>query len=675
MRYGKLCGGDQSTRPGKVDNLNSLGDTLRQFSRRNELALIYNEKLIDLGPLGLLALTIGDTAYVPIPAQLHGYARWHDETGAVHDRFDVCMRQVPRAALSEAAELQRVKVGSAVPSVQGRVAWFATQICDEFRVAPTAAASIGDALVLLVFAGVVGPAMFRIVDVAANRVVYEETAAALCARLNMNPPPYAREAIESPLLVAGGSGHVFLNLAYSYILLTFTDGSLRAHPTISTKEASGAVFSRNFFFSDHFNSSTYQMASLASAGPSYCYQPKYKSKAHQSMAAAAGRDLFAVGHQGGRVELLDGEGVFITALRPYPRAPGNEQLELSLSYSGNFLGAAGWSGSHVVDIGASTVAAFDYPDRGIDFDRTQFVAEVLYRPDFTITDNGLYTLSHTVLVHTRFSELAWSPVLMPGRQTVNKHPAYEKVLSSLRKPSLALQPGRGRAPGNSFMYGEPALPADTPWPDHEGQPMMLLCQIDLADAAELSPQSLLPQQGRLLFFVSVDGEGEILEDDELNPAATRVLWLPRAAAAVGGATGPGLPAKPIRLAKDPSELPQPDAAVVQAQLFSDDELEEYRSYLETQLPDGLSDGNRLGGYPHNLQSNNLEALAEHAITGDYPADDLNGWTTAARWHMLLQLESDEFMWGTDSGILYFMIHDDDLRRQDFSRVVRLCAGL
>jgi uncharacterized protein YwqG len=638
------------------------------------VALIYNEKLIDLGPLGLFALTIGDTFYVPLPAQLHGYARWHDEAGAEHDRFDVCMRQVPRALLTQAADLERVKVGSAVASVKGRVAWFATQISDDFCVAPTAAASIGDGLVLLVFAGAVGPAMFRIVDVAANRVVYEETAAALCARLKLKPPPYARDAIESPLLVAGGSGHVFLSLAYSYILLTFANGSLHAHPTISTKEASGAVFSRHFFFSDHFNSSTYQMTSLASAGSSHSYQPKYKSKAHQSRAAAAGRDVFVIGHEGGTVELLDGEGAFITALRPHPRAPGNEQQALSLSYSGNFLGVAGWSGSRVVDIGASTVAAFDYPDRSIDIDRTQFVAEVRYRPDFAITDNGLYTLSHKALVHTRFNELAWSPVMRPGRQTVNKHPAYEKVLASLRKPSLSMEPGRGRAPGNSFMYGEPALPADTPWPEHEGQPMMMLCQIDLADAAELSPQSLLPQQGRLLFFVSVDGEGELLIDDELNPAATRVLWLPRAAAA-GSAAGPGLPAKPIRLAKDPSELPQPDAAIVQAQLFSDDELEEYRSYLETHLPDGLSDGNRLGGYPHNLQSNNLEALAEHAITGDYPADDLNGWTTAARWHLLLQLDSDEFMWGTDSGILYFMIHDDDLRRQDFSRVVRLCEGL
>lgn len=641
------------------------------------MALIYNEKLIDLGPLGLLALTIGDTVSLPLPAQRHGYASWHDETAAVHDRFQVCMRQVPRAILAEAAELQRVRLGSAVPSVKGRVAWFVTQLSDDFFVAPTDAASLGNGLVLLVFGGLVGPAMLRIADIANQRVVYEETAAALCARLGMNPPPYARAAIESPLLVASGSGHVFLNLAYRYILLKFENGSLHADGAIDIKEAGRAVFSRNFIFCDQNNASTYQLIALVPAGPALRYQPKYKSKAYQPVAAAAGIDRFALAHQGGTVELVDGEGALITALRPNPRAPGNEQLALTLSFSGNFLGVAGWSGAQVVDIGSSKVAAFDCPERGIDIDRSRFSPEVMYRPDFAVTDAGLYTLSHQALVHTAFSELAWSPVTVPGRQRAKKNPAYAKVLSSFLKPALALATDHAGKPGNSFMYGEPALPADSPWPEHAGLPMLMLCQIDLSDAAQLLPQNALPQEGRLLFFVSVDAEGALLEDDEMNPAAVRVLWLPRTGAdgAASGSNGPSLAVKPIRLVTDPGALPQPDAALVQAQLFSDDELEEYRSYFEEQLPDGLSDGNRLGGYPHNLQSNELEAQAAHAMTGHYPACDLNGWTTAARWRLLLQLDSDEFMWGTDSGILYFMIHEDDLQRRDFSRVVRLCAGL
>lgn len=641
------------------------------------MALIYNEKLIDLGPLGLLALTIGDTAYLPLPAQVHGYACWHDERGGVHDRFQICTRLVPRAQLTAAADLQRIKLGSAVPSVKGRVDWFAKQISDDFYVAPTDAASMGNGLALLVFAGVVGPALLRIIDIAANRVIYEEAAADLCARLKLNPPPYARDAIESPMLVACGSGHAFLCVAYIYLLLKFENGSLQLSPAVNTKEACRAALSSQLFFHGENNSSHYQLVSLDSNGASRSYQPKYNSKAYQPIAAAAGIDCFAIAHQGGTVELVGGDGSLINVFRPNPRAPGNEQLDISLSYSGNFLAAAGWSGGRLIDVGSNKVAAFDYPQQAIDIDRMQFSPELRYRPDWLVTDAGVYTLLHKALVRTRFGELEWSPVISPGRRSAKKNPAYAKVLAGFLKPALSLEPDRSEAAGNSFMYGTPVLPADISWPEHAGQPMLLLCQIDLADAALLLNQESLPRDGRLLFFVSVDEEGELLEDGEFSPAAIRVLWLPRAPAAEAGmgSGGPGLPVKPVRLVMNLSELPQPDSATVQAQLFSDDELEEYRSYFEKQLPDGLSDGNRLGGYPHNLQSNNLEALAEHALTGNYPAHDLNGWTTAARWRLLLQLDSDEFMWGTDCGILYFMIHDDDLQRRDFSRVVGMCAGL
>ena len=47
-----------------------------------------------------------------------------------------------------------------------------------------------------------------------------------------------------------------------------------------------------------------------------------------------------------------------------------------------------------------------------------------------------------------------------------------------------------------------------------------------------------------------------------------------------------------------------------------------------------------------------------------------------RWRLLLQLDSDDvFMWGTDSGTLYFMIEEEALAAGDFSRVVALTQGL
>ena len=45
------------------------------------------------------------------------------------------------------------------------------------------------------------------------------------------------------------------------------------------------------------------------------------------------------------------------------------------------------------------------------------------------------------------------------------------------------------------------------------------------------------------------------------------------------------------------------------------------------------------------------------------------------WRLLLQLNSDDtVMWGTDSGLLYVLIHEEDLAARDFSRTVFLTQG-
>jgi uncharacterized protein YwqG len=53
-----------------------------------------------------------------------------------------------------------------------------------------------------------------------------------------------------------------------------------------------------------------------------------------------------------------------------------------------------------------------------------------------------------------------------------------------------------------------------------------------------------------------------------------------------------------------------------------------------------------------------------------------GYAHIHRSRILLQLDSDDsFMWCVDSGMLFFLIHDDDLTRGDFSRVVSVCEVL
>ena len=654
------------------------------------MTLIYTEELVDIGPNGLLALPLDSTSYFPLPAHLYGYAFWHGPSGANHDRFNICSRRLPRAMFDEALEHQYAKFAHAVPSVMGRVDWCSRHACDDYFEAPTAASSLGSGLVLLIFGGVAGPTLLRIIDVPVGRIVFEETSASLCNRLNLVPPPFAKESIDEPVLTASGSGHAYLWLAHTRILLRFEHAKLESRDILKSDRINEAVFSPNFIFHDDWDTAVCQIVPLELDRQRSSYTPTIRKKEYRPLASAAGVDRFAIGHKGGYVEVLNASGSLIDAIRPNPRAPSDDQLHLALSFHGNFLASHSLSGKRVVDIERRLVAAFDISSDVLDCNPFEFSDTVLYRETSMVTDQGIFTLSHGTVAQTKFDDLPWVPVISllgsaRRRTGKTKPPRYRKFLDSWTKPALALKPARAKRESSSFMYGLAMLPAQVSWPKHAGRHMLLLCQINLSDVAALQLDHAYPQDGRLLFFVSANAFGEVAFDEEFNPAAVCVLWLPDSAPEIPeevieegkmlNMSIPWLPCKHIRLMKDRSKLPQPDSSLVAAQQFSDDDLEEYREYFDGKLPDGPSAGNRLGGYPCTVQCNDLEMQAELVLNGEYPKSDANGWATAARWRLLLQLDSDDqVMWGTDSGMLYFMIHDDDLRRHDFSRVVGICAG-
>ena len=200
--------------------------------------------------------------------------------------------------------------------------------------------------------------------------------------------------------------------------------------------------------------------------------------------------------------------------------------------------------------------------------------------------------------------------------------------------------------------------------------MLLLCQIALSDF-EGQLGELFRDEGALLFFVAVDQDNELLINDEFEPVATSVLWVHQLASSPNDA-GSGLPAIAVRLSPNRSVLPQADAAIVYRENLDEETRERYRAYVEKQQPDGPTAGHRVGGYPCNVQQNDLEARAEMSIGNAEASEDS---AAASRWRLLLQLDSDDFfMWGTDMGMLHFMIHEDDLVAWDFSHVVALSAG-
>lgn len=197
--------------------------------------------------------------------------------------------------------------------------------------------------------------------------------------------------------------------------------------------------------------------------------------------------------------------------------------------------------------------------------------------------------------------------------------------------------------------------------------MQLLCQIDLAAAATLGPPAPLPGEGFLWCFVAVDVEGEVLIDELFNPVALQVLWRPARVPQAESVDGPASwPAMSLQITADPAEWPQPDAVIVDARRWKPAQLEAYRHFVDGLQPDGPAPGHRLGGYPTVVQHNDLEADA----AATFPQ-----LGAASGWRLLLQLDSDDqVMWGTDTGRLYVLVHDDDLSRRDFTRVVAITQG-
>jgi hypothetical protein len=285
--------------------------------------------------------------------------------------------------------------------------------------------------------------------------------------------------------------------------------------------------------------------------------------------------------------------------------------------------------------------------------------------------------------------------------------------------------------GASRLGGLPDLPPDTPWPAApDGRPLAFLAQLDLADTAGSGFEKPLPDDGSLYFFYDAEelpggcgpedcGHWCVLFSD----APATELIRPK--------QPEGLPdysrfdARSIKLKPRlylPSaetledELEQPPTARTPAEHFSqpagdsvtngapngEDPLRLLRAALAdgrygawAAKLNGADEGapdHRLLGHPQEVQSampsgfaRLVADLPEREVpnpsnpesTFHLPAQRSAGWpewarhvlgeTPADEWHLLLQLDSDVWMWG-DCGKLYFWIPREDLRALRFDRL-------
>lgn len=227
-----------------------------------------------------------------------------------------------------------------------------------------------------------------------------------------------------------------------------------------------------------------------------------------------------------------------------------------------------------------------------------------------------------------------------------------------------------------------------------GMPYVFLAQLDLTSTS--GHVAGLPDQGRLLFFYDVtSGVG-----DQNPPTACKVIWdrsarhdLARAApppalieaardetmrhngkqyeglAALEASSDFYAPEQPMRLQpthRTPhtlnTEWYQTQELKRLSEYGSDETKAAYDAYCELLEPLWGPDGNQLMGPPYPIQWDPREIDAMSLDDQPRPTSP---------WRLLLQLGTESVLQVPTNGMIYFLIMEDDLAAQDFSRVAAL----
>lgn len=232
------------------------------------------------------------------------------------------------------------------------------------------------------------------------------------------------------------------------------------------------------------------------------------------------------------------------------------------------------------------------------------------------------------------------------------------------------------AVGQSRLGGQPDLPEDLAWPEHDGLPMMFLAQLDLTELARAAPGSGLPDAGHLFFFYSLSQPWGF---DPKDSGGCRVLHGPSGVSLTPTTAPATLPpegrfescALSFVAYEDLPELDEDEA-----EPLSEDEAERYvelRSYLSC---GGDGPAHKVLGFADPVQGP-MELECQLVTSGIYCGDSsgYEGPRAAtlkaglSEWRLLLQLDSDDrarMMWG-DLGRLYFWMRERDLREHRFDR--------
>ena len=238
---------------------------------------------------------------------------------------------------------------------------------------------------------------------------------------------------------------------------------------------------------------------------------------------------------------------------------------------------------------------------------------------------------------------------------------FAGAIEATRKPIIAIgvQDETPTDAAASQLGGIPWWPLEWPYPlDNRGRPLLLLTQINFAEAPRLEP---FPNQGLLQFFIGTDNLMGMNLDAILKPTGflcayhtdlSQGLRQDFSLLKFGGEDRSPLEeplqARSLVFQLDTVPVDRGDYrfASLLPEIAADDHLTEL--YGETFWAPFM----RLGGYPTFTQEDPRVDRSGPAL-GDVSLLTVDTW--------------EGIMWG-DSGVAQFFIHEHDLRSRNFSRV-------
>ncbi len=224
---------------------------------------------------------------------------------------------------------------------------------------------------------------------------------------------------------------------------------------------------------------------------------------------------------------------------------------------------------------------------------------------------------------------------------------------------------------NTFTGGIPNLGSRFDWPCKDGTPLEFMGQVDLADMAQLLPDSPLPKTGILSFFYAMQS-GQAWGFDPKDAGCWKVIH--------------SEPGEPSLVPNGVEDIPRLNLRGHVADSFATHAHDAYKGipgletlepHWESIFPVAEHSELQILGFAAPIQSDMMEEECSMASSGIF-AGDGRFWNSpeavearerATEWVLLAQFnsrESQDILFG-DVGMLYYFIKLEDLERGDFSQ--------